>query len=106
MPDVVYRQPDGSERRVAVPIGHSVMEGAIRNNVPGIVAECGGNCACGTCHVFVDAMWIDRLAEKAMLEDAMLMVVPDLRPNSRLSCQIAMTETLDGLTVEIPERQR
>ena len=82
------------------------MEGALRNNIPGIDAECGGGCACATCHVHVDEAWIDRLEEKSMIEDAMLVLAHDADHTSRLSCQIRMTDALDGLIVRIPSRQR
>lgn len=106
MPEVTYRQPDGSARTVNLPVGHSVMEGAVRNNMRGIDAECGGNGACATCHVFVDPDWFERTGEISMLEDAMLVLAKDVRPTSRLSCQISMTQALDGLIVEIPASQR
>ena len=106
MPQVIYRQRDGTERSVELPIGYSVMEGAIRGNMPGIEAECGGSCACATCHVYVDPEWIDKVGESSALEDAMLVLARDRRPNSRLSCQISMTAELAGLIVEIPASQR
>ena len=106
MPKVTYRQRDGSDRSVDLAVGHSVMEGAIRNNMPGIDAECGGGCACATCHVYVDPDWMERAGEPSSLEDAMLMLARNRRPGSRLSCQVRMTADLDGLRVEIPESQR
>ena len=106
MPQVIYRQRDGTDRSIDLGIGYSVMEGAVRNNMPGVDAECGGNCACATCHVYVDPAWIERVGEASMLEDSMLVLARDRRPNSRLSCQIRMTAELDGLQVEIPQSQR
>lgn len=106
MPKVIYRQRDGTEKRIDLAIGHSIMEGAVQNNMPGIDAECGGNCACATCHVYIDAGWFDKVGEKSSLEDAMLILAPDLKPNSRLSCQIAMRADLEGMIVEIPQSQR
>ena len=106
MPSVTYRQHDGSEWLVPLPIGDSIMQGAVRNNMRGIDAECGGNCACATCHVYVDPEWMERIGTPSAMEQAMLMVAHDPRPTSRLSCQIVMTEALDGLVVEIPHRQR
>ena len=81
------------------------MEGAIRNNVPGIDADCGGACACATCHVYVDDDWVDKLPPPELEENDMLDTAHDLQENSRLSCQIKVTEELDGLIVTTPERQ-
>lgn len=106
MPAVVYILKDGSERRVEVPEGTSVMLGAIQNNVPGIEAECGGCCSCATCHVYVDPAFIDKVPPADMTENDLLSgVAAERKPNSRLSCQISMTANLDGLTVRIPEKQ-
>jgi 2Fe-2S ferredoxin len=81
------------------------MEGAINNNVRGVIAECGGACSCATCHVYVDDAWIDKLAKADDMEDAMLDAVVDRKPNSRLSCQIKMSDALDGIVVHLPEKQ-
>ena len=106
MPAVVYILKDGSERRVEVPEGTSVMLGAIQNNVPGIEAECGGCCSCATCHVYVDPAFIDKVPPADLTENDLLSgVAAERKPNSRLSCQINMTANLDGLTVRIPEKQ-
>lgn len=85
--------------------GSSVMENAVRNSVPGIEAECGGACACATCHVYVDPDWMAKVGEPEPMEEDMLDFAIDVRANSRLSCQIEMRDELDGLTVRIPERQ-
>ena len=85
--------------------GSSVMENAVRNSVPGIEAECGGACACATCHVYVDEAWMEKVGEPEPMEEDMLDFAVDVRANSRLSCQIEMRDELDGLTVRIPERQ-
>jgi ferredoxin, 2Fe-2S len=85
--------------------GSTVMENAIRNSVPGIEAECGGACACATCHVYVDDAWTDAVGKPQAMEEDMLDFAFDVRPNSRLSCQIKVTDALDGLVVSIPERQ-
>lgn len=106
MPTVIYQLKDGSERRIEVPSGQSVMLGAVQNNVPGIDAECGGCCACGTCHVYVDPAFYDRLPPPEAMEDDLLSgVAAGRQPTSRLSCQIAMAPSLDGLIVRMPERQ-
>ncbi|MCO5071343.1 MAG: (2Fe-2S)-binding protein [Rhizobiaceae bacterium] len=85
--------------------GSTVMENAIRNSVPGIEAECGGACACATCHVYVDEAWTDIVGEPEAMEEDMLDFAYDVRPNSRLSCQIKVRDELDGLVVRVPERQ-
>ncbi|MGR8921669.1 MAG: 2Fe-2S iron-sulfur cluster-binding protein [Gammaproteobacteria bacterium] len=106
MPKVIYRQPDGREETVEVPEGWSLMEAAIQNDIDGIVAECGGGCACATCHVFVGGDSAARLDPISDMEGDMLeCTAVERRPNSRLSCQIRMTPALDGLVVEVPERQ-
>jgi 2Fe-2S ferredoxin len=105
MPKITYIEHDGTVREVEVPNGLTVMEGAINNDVPGIVAECGGACSCATCHVYVDPEWVGKLRPPDALERGMLDCVIDRRENSRLSCQIQVNETLDGLVVETPEAQ-
>jgi ferredoxin, 2Fe-2S len=106
MPAVVYILKDGSERRVDVPEGTSVMLGAIQNNVPGIEAECGGCCSCATCHVYVDPAFTDKVPAADLSESDLLSgVAAERKPNSRLSCQINMTGALDGLIVRIPDKQ-
>ena len=106
MPTIHYILKDGSSRQVDAKAGTSVMENAIRHNVRGIDAECGGSCSCATCHVYVDDAFIDRLAPPDEMEDELLDgVASDRRAGSRLGCQITMTADLDGLTVRIPETQ-
>ncbi|MEE8542625.1 MAG: 2Fe-2S iron-sulfur cluster-binding protein [Gammaproteobacteria bacterium] len=101
MPTVVYVQPDGTREQIEVPVSYSVMEGATMNGVDGIEAECGGACSCATCHVYVDPAWTARLPAMEDLEDAMLDSANERRENSRLSCQIPVTEELEGLTVTV-----
>ena len=104
---VIYISASGDKREVDVPIGSSVMEGAVNNSVDGIVAECGGACMCATCHVFVDEAFLDRLEPIAEDEEEMLNnTFVKRRPNSRLSCQIPVTKELDGLIVRMPETQQ
>ena len=106
MPKVTYIEFSGAEHLVEVPVGLSVMRGAVNNGVPGIDADCGGECACATCHVYVDDSWIGRLAALGDNEDALLDGAASARQvNSRLSCQIAMREELDGLVVRMPDGQ-
>ena len=85
--------------------GTSLMELGKRNDVAGIMGDCGGGCACATCHVYVDPQWADRLPAREEVETEMLELAEDVRPNSRLSCQIKMSEALDGLVVRLPESQ-
>lgn len=85
--------------------GLSVMEGAVKNGVPGIDAECGGACSCATCHVFVDPAWVHKTGERSPTEEAMLDFADGVAPNSRLSCQVRVTDALDGLVVRLPECQ-
>jgi 2Fe-2S ferredoxin len=107
MPKVTYVEYNGIAHEVDVPVGTSVMRGAVDNNVPGIDADCGGECACATCHVYVDAAWLAKtgLPGPGSQEASMLSFAAVAQPDSRLSCQITMTEELDGLLVRMPEGQ-
>jgi 2Fe-2S ferredoxin len=105
MPKITYFDQDGSSRTIDAEIGATVMETAINNDVPGILATCGGSCSCATCHVYVDEAWFDKLPPPALEESDMLDTAHDLKPTSRLSCQIVVTEELDGLVVTTPPRQ-
>jgi ferredoxin, 2Fe-2S len=105
MPKVTFIQPDGKAQTVEIALGWSVMEGAVRNLVPGIDADCGGACACATCHVYVDPVWAAGLPAKSDMEEAMLDFAQELKPNSRLSCQLRVTSEMDGLVVRVPENQ-
>jgi 2Fe-2S ferredoxin len=96
---------DGTRFDVEAENGSTVMENAIRNAVPGIEAECGGACACATCHVYVDDEWMAEVGEPEAMEEDMLDFAYDVRPTSRLSCQIKVRDALDGLVVRVPERQ-
>ena len=105
MPKITYIEHGGSEHVVEVSSGLTVMEGARDNNIPGIDADCGGACACSTCHVYVDPTWIEKLPEKDDMEEDMLDFAFDVRDNSRLSCQIKLSDAINGLTVDLPEKQ-
>jgi 2Fe-2S ferredoxin len=105
MPKITYIDHEGGTRTVDAEIGATVMETAIKNNVPGIEAECGGACACATCHVHVDEAWRAIVGDPSPMEEDMLDFGFDVRENSRLSCQIKVTDELDGLIVRTPERQ-
>src|SRR5947199_1749393 len=95
----------GETRSVEVENGATVMEAAIRNAIPGIEAECGGACACATCHVYVDEAWRDKTGSSSAMEESMLDFAENVEPNSRLSCQIKVSDALDGLVVRMPESQ-
>lgn len=107
MPIVTYIEAGGAEQAVEIAVGDNVMRGAVNNGVEGIVGECGGGLACATCHCYVDAAWAGQVGtptsddERDMLESA----AAEVRPTSRLSCQIEITADLDGLIVRLPERQ-
>ena len=105
MPKITYIQPEGTTQAIEAEIGSTVMETAVDHDVHGIVAECGGACSCATCHVYVDPEWLHRLPAPDAQEDGMLDCVIDRRQSSRLSCQIGVTEEIDGLTVNVPEAQ-
>ncbi len=107
MPKVTYVEYNGTAHTVDVPVGTSVMRGAVDNNIPGIDADCGGECACATCHVYVDAAWLPKvgLPEPGSQEASMLSFAAVAQPDSRLSCQITITQELDGLLVRMPEGQ-
>jgi ferredoxin, 2Fe-2S len=105
MPQVTYIEHDGTEHRIELEAGRSVMQGAVDNGVPGIDADCGGECACATCHVYVDEAWLARCGTPGEQEASMLSFAATAEPNSRLACQIAMSPALDGLVVRLPEAQ-
>lgn len=105
MTKLTFIAHDGTHFDVDAENGSTVMENAIRNAVPGIEAECGGACACATCHVYVDEQWTAVVGEPEAMEEDMLDFAYDVRPSSRLSCQIRVSDELDGLVVHVPERQ-
>jgi 2Fe-2S ferredoxin len=105
MPKIKYIEHNGKEHDVDVAVGLSVMEGAVKNLVPGIDADCGGACACATCHVYVDPAWLGKLEPKSDMEETMLDFAQELESNSRLSCQIKVTPELDGFVVRMPKSQ-
>jgi len=105
MAKITYIAHDGSSRTIDVKPGLTVMEGAVKNNVPGIDADCGGACACATCHVYVDEAWMEKTGAVSAMEESMLDFAEGVKANSRLSCQIKVSEALDGLVVTTPESQ-
>ena len=105
MVKITYVEADGTAHTVEVKPGASVMQGAVWNRVPGIVAECGGNCACGTCRVYVEEPWRASTGEASEMEEATMEIREDERPGKRLSCQIKVSEALDGLVVHMPPSQ-
>lgn len=105
MAKITFNQPDGTAQTVEGDNGMTVMETAKKHLIAGIEAECGGACACATCHVFVDEAWLEKVGKPAQMEEDMLDFAFDVRPNSRLSCQIKVSDALDGLVVTVPEKQ-
>jgi 2Fe-2S ferredoxin len=105
MVKITFVDSGGSARTVDAEAGSTVMETAIKNTIPGIEAECGGACACSTCHVYVDEAWTAKTGEPSPMEEDMLDFAFEVRPTSRLSCQIKVQEEFDGLVVRTPERQ-
>ncbi len=105
MAKIKYVEHTGKEHVVEVPNGWSVMEGAVKNLIPGIDADCGGACACATCHVYVDEKWAGKIPAKQDMEQTMLDFANDVKDNSRLSCQIKVTDELEGMVVTMPKSQ-
>ena len=105
MPKITYIEHNGESHEIEVANGLSVMEGAVQNNISGIDADCGGSCACATCHVYVDEKWFDKLPKKESSEEDMLDMAFEPKKNSRLSCQLMVSDQLDGLVVNLPEKQ-
>ena len=105
MPKITYIEHSGKSHTIEVPNELSVMEGAVQNNIPGIDADCGGACACATCHVYVDEKWFEKLPKKEDMEQEMLDMAFEPNKFSRLSCQIVVSDELDGLVVKMPSKQ-
>ena len=105
MPKITYIEYNGKTHIQKVPNGLNVMEGAVQNNIPGIDADCGGSCACATCHVYVDEKWFDKIIKKESAEEDMLDMAFEPNKFSRLSCQIPVDDSLDGLVVKMPSKQ-
>ena len=105
MPKITYIENNGKSHTIEVANGLSVMEGAVQNNIPGIDADCGGSMACATCHVYVKEEWFNKLPKKEDGEEDMLDMAFEPKKNSRLSCQLMVSDKLDGLVVNLPEKQ-
>ena len=105
MPKITYIEHNGKTHLIEVAKGLTVMEGAVQNNIPGIDADCGGSCACATCHIYVDKKWFSKLITKVAAEQDMLDMAFEPKSNSRLSCQLIISDELDGLEVNIPSKQ-
>lgn len=105
MSRVTFINPNGAMTIIEVPAGQSLMQAAVARGLPGIDADCGGACACATCHVFVDPAWMSRIGLAGGMEQSMLGFAEGAAPNSRLACQIKMSDGLDGLVVRLPEAQ-
>jgi ferredoxin, 2Fe-2S len=105
MPKVVFIEPAGTRREIQAPAGISLMQAALQNKVEGIIALCGGACACATCQVYIDPAWLAKLGAREDMEEGMLEAAFEPKANSRLSCQITLTPALDGLIAVIPAQQ-
>jgi len=105
MVNVTFIEHNGTEHKVTAEAGQSIMQAATFNQVPGISADCGGACACATCHTYVDAAWADRFPEKTEIETDLLECAIDVKENSRLSCQLVLTDAMDGIVITLPESQ-
>lgn len=105
MPKAIYIEANGAEYEVDVEVGQSLMEAANENMIDGIIGECGGVCSCATCHVYVDEAWLGKLPPVGDMEESMLDMANDPQDNSRLSCQIEMSEALDGIILRLPASQ-
>jgi 2Fe-2S ferredoxin len=105
MPTIVFIEHDGEKHEVQAEAGRSVMQAAVENAVPGIVADCGGSCSCGTCHGFIDPAWLPKIPPAGTAEGAMLEGLLELKLNSRLTCQITVTADIDGMVVRLPKSQ-
>lgn len=106
MPQITYIDSDGNKHQVELPLGATIMEGAVQNDIKGIIAECGGSCMCATCHCYIHDEFLDKLPEMEEEEDEMLEgAVAPRTERSRLGCQVRISAALDGLIVEIPQEQ-
>ena len=105
MPKIIYIDHTGDEREIEATNGETVMETAIKNSIPGIDADCGGACACATCHVYIDEAFMEKVGKPDDMEQSMLDFAENVQSNSRLSCQISVSDDLDGLRVTTPESQ-
>ena len=105
MPKITYIEDNGKSHVIEVSNGLSIMEGALQNNIPGIDADCGGSCACATCHVYVDEKWFNKLPKKESAEEDMLDMAFEPNKFSRLGCQITVTDKLNGMVVNMPSKQ-
>ena len=105
MPKITFIQFDGTETSIDADVGSTIMNTALDNLIPGIDADCGGECSCATCHVLVDESWMEKVGQPGESEESMLDLNPDRATNSRLSCQINVSDDLDGLVVNLPEFQ-
>ena len=105
MPIVTFIQADGNSQEVNAEIGNSLMQAAVDNMVEGILAECGGSCSCATCHCYIEKSWVDKVVPASEMEKGLLDCVTDPEDNSRLSCQVIITDAHDGLMVHLPVSQ-
>ncbi|WP_374973354.1 2Fe-2S iron-sulfur cluster-binding protein [Spongiibacter marinus] len=106
MPTITYIQANGQRTRIEVASGTTLMQAAVDNQIPSILAECGGGCSCATCHCFIEDGRCDELPPPDCIEESLLGMLSNVRPNSRLSCQVTVTESMEGLLVHLPEEQQ
>jgi ferredoxin, 2Fe-2S len=104
MPFITYIESDGTEHRIEAQLGRTLMQIAVDNGISGILGDCGGSCSCGTCHVYIGQLWVEKLPSISETEAFMLDVVPERRDASRLCCQIPLHADLDGIVVQVPEQ--
>lgn len=105
MPELIYIETNGTTHRVNAAPGQNLMQVALRNMVPGILGDCGGICSCATCHVMIDDAWLKRLPAMSETESFLIEGVPDAQPGSRLSCQVKVTDSIDGMVIRVPAEQ-
>jgi ferredoxin, 2Fe-2S len=105
MAKITYIEFSGAKHELDVETGTSVMQGAVNHSIRGIIGDCGGACSCATCHCYVDAAWLDKVGTRSETEEMLLEEVVDPKPNSRLACQISVSDALDGLVIHLPSKQ-
>lgn len=105
MPVITFIDHQNNVHKVEAKSGNTIMQTALNNQIEGIVAECGGSCSCGTCHCYVDEQWLDKMPEVSSVESETLECAVGVKSNSRLSCQITVTDDMDGLVIRLPETQ-
>lgn len=105
MPTITFIEPNGLSHETDAPVGRSLMQVALDNLIESIAAECGGSCSCGTCHCYIDEPWLEDAGAPDEMEQALLEGLQELKPNSRLSCQVIVTDKMEGMIVRVPEQE-